>query len=107
MTRISRARILSLMRIKDFAERLSSAMVLLRMRAVRAGAGRPLAQTHKRILSITLAWLTGTKGLHEFPSKSDRSETAPRPSGRAHLRSGVPTSAPLHGNPGLGMQPKL
>jgi hypothetical protein len=29
MTRISRARILSLMRIKDFAERLSSAMVLL------------------------------------------------------------------------------
>jgi hypothetical protein len=29
MTRISRARIFSLMRIKDFAERLSSAMVLL------------------------------------------------------------------------------
>lgn len=31
MTRISRARILSLMRIKDFAERLSSAMVLLQI----------------------------------------------------------------------------
>ena len=29
MTRISRARIFSLMRIKDLAERLSSAMVLL------------------------------------------------------------------------------
>ena len=39
MTRISRARIRSLMRIKDLAERLSSAMVLLQMASAAAGSG--------------------------------------------------------------------
>ena len=39
MTRISRARIRSLMRIKDFAERLSNAMVLLQRYAGQAGTG--------------------------------------------------------------------
>src|ERR1700677_850409 len=41
MTRISRARVRSLMRMKDLAARLSNAMVLLRKRAWQAGAGRP------------------------------------------------------------------
>ena len=46
MTRISRARILSLMRIKDFAERLSSAMVLLQMSLPSASGGLPNRRGH-------------------------------------------------------------
>src|SRR5580698_1492785 len=45
MTRISRARIRSLMRMKDLAARLSNAMVLLRKRARQAGAGRPMGRS--------------------------------------------------------------
>ena len=45
MTRISRARIRSLMRMKDLAARLSNAMVLLRRRAARAGAGHPVGRS--------------------------------------------------------------
>ena len=50
MTRISRARMRSLMRIKDFAERLSSAMVLLQPRSaalLRCQSGTALSlRTH-------------------------------------------------------------
>src|SRR6202021_3059939 len=45
MTRISRARIRSLMRMKDLAARLSNAMVLLRKRAWQARAGRPMGRS--------------------------------------------------------------
>ena len=54
MTRISRARIRSLMRIKDFAERLSSAMVLLQKSPLPASGVFRHSRGHERTLSIAL-----------------------------------------------------
>jgi len=85
ITRISRARIRSLMRIKDFAERLSSAMVLLQESPPSAFRGLPESlRAHVRSLSIALPRLPGTTGLQGArtgaqPRRTSRLLTAFRP----------------------------
>jgi len=79
MTRISRARILSLMRIKDFAERLSSAMGLLQMSSPTASGDFPNHCSHSNAPQVYHLPGAAQKRDHsETSATMDKNEPCPR-----------------------------